>query len=118
MLFMPPASQARTVYIPRVFVPRQPTHSVTLVDALWTVVGVGTAVWLAAQGFQAIVSEPRDTYKYLYLHKGRARHGGITNNLARREREHRVRWRDGTIHRVGRRVTRSSALAWERQHGF
>jgi hypothetical protein len=65
-----------------------------------------------------LMAEPRDTYKYIYLHKGRVPHGGITNDPDRREREHRRRWPAGYIQQVGRRTTLSAARAWERDNGF
>ena len=118
MTIMPSLPQARVIYIPDVFVPPQPTGSLTVADALLKAVGVGAAVWLAGKGLRAIFSEPLHSYKYLYVHRGRLRHGGITNNLYRREQEHSARWSGGTIQQVGRRVTRTSALAWERKYGF
>ena len=42
-------------------------------------------------------------------------HTGVTNDLARREEEHRrVSGIDGHIEQVGRRTTRAAALEWER----
>jgi len=108
--------QARMVFLSPAFVTPQPTN--TIVDALLRAVGVGAAIWLGGEVLRAVFSEPRDTYKYAYAHQGRFPHRGITNDLYRREQEHRVRWPGGTIRQVGRRVTRSSALAWERKHGF
>jgi hypothetical protein len=98
--------------------PAQQADNIPTVDVLLTTVGIAATIWLIAQGIQAIFSEPRDTYKYVYIQDGRIRHGGVTNDLDRREQEHRAGWRGGTIHQVGRRVTRRSALAWERQYGF
>lgn len=115
---MPSLPQARLIYVPDIFVPSQPTVSLTVADALLKAVGVGAAVWLAGKGLKAIFSEPRDCYKYHYVQGGRLRHGGITNSLYRREQEHRARWSGGAVQQVGRRVTRASALAWERKYGF
>lgn len=57
--------------------------------------------------------EPRDTYKY-HLKKGnRIVHTGITKDLARREQQHQARFPGTHIVQVGRRTTRSGALAWE-----
>jgi len=118
MPIIPSVSQSKELYLQQAFISPQPIGSMTIADALLAAVGVGVAIFLAAEGLRAIVSEPRDTYRYIYVHKGRRQHGGITNDLDRREQEHRARWRGGTIHQVGRRVTRRSALAWERKHGF
>lgn len=55
-------------------------------------------------------SIPRDTFKYQI-----GGYYGITNNLKRRAGEHRRSGRQGTMKQVGYRVTRESALGWERQ---
>ena len=58
----------------------------------------------------------RDTYKYHFKNGNRIVHTGITNDLGRREAEHR---RDlgetGHITQVGRATTRDAALKWERE---
>ena len=64
----------------------------------------------------------RDTYKYHFKLGNKIVHTGITNDLDRREQEHRSRrgWAKGHIVQVGNRTTRSAALAWEdeqRRHG-
>ena len=57
----------------------------------------------------------RDTYKYHFKLGNRIVHTGVTNDLARREEEHRrVSGIDGHIEQVGRRTTRAAALEWER----
>lgn len=57
----------------------------------------------------------KDTYKYYFVVDGYAYHVGITNNPHRREQEHRSNFhRNGDLMVVGRRVTRTSALRWER----
>lgn len=61
----------------------------------------------------------RDTYKYFFFDDyGRFLHGGITNNLYRRQSQHRRNLGEGYIQQVGRRVTRDSALDWESANGF
>ncbi len=56
----------------------------------------------------------RDTYRYRLLKARKIVHSGITNDPARREREHR---NDGVrfdrLETVGPPVTRPSALNWE-----
>lgn len=62
-------------------------------------------------------NEPRDTYKYRLWHRGKVVHKGITNDLERREREHRQKWPGGRIAQVGNRTTRSAARQWEEDQG-
>lgn len=60
----------------------------------------------------------RDTYKYNFRRgDGSIEHRGITNDLERREAEHRRRTADlaGSIEQVGRRTTRGAAEVWERR---
>jgi predicted GIY-YIG superfamily endonuclease len=56
----------------------------------------------------------RDTYRYRLLKDDRIVHSGITNDPARRQREHR---RDGipfdTLQVIGPPVSRQGALRWE-----
>lgn len=54
--------------------------------------------------------KPRNTYRYRYPDG----YTGITNNPRRRAGEHRRAGRRGRMQIVGRRVTRASALSWER----
>lgn len=57
----------------------------------------------------------RNTYKY-YLKKGnRIVHVGITNDLERRETEHRQERAGIHIYKVGNRTTRPAALKWEEE---
>jgi hypothetical protein len=42
-------------------------------------------------------------------------HGGITNDLERREQEHSQRWPKGHIRHVGRRTTEEAAREWEKE---
>ena len=64
------------------------------------------------------MAKPRDTYKYVLKVRGKIVHGGITNDLGRREDEHQQKWPDATIEQVGRRTTRDAARQWEREHGY
>jgi len=59
----------------------------------------------------------RDTYKYHFKMGRKIVHSGITNDLERREAEHRRERgrRSGHIKQVGYRTTRENALAWERE---
>lgn len=56
----------------------------------------------------------RDTYKYHFKKGNRIVHTGITNDLERREQEHKQNYGDsGHIKQVGHRTTRDAALNWE-----
>ncbi|MCY3830208.1 MAG: hypothetical protein F4Y62_12585 [Rhodospirillaceae bacterium] len=58
----------------------------------------------------------RDTYKYHFKQGHRIVHTGITNDLERREAEHKQNFgRNGHILKVGRATTRDAALEWERE---
>lgn len=60
----------------------------------------------------------RDTYKYYFKEENKIVHGGITNDLERRESEHKQKWQNGHIFKVGNITTREAALEWERKKGF
>ena len=60
------------------------------------------------------VMAPRNTYRYRFIVDGRTVHIGITIDLARRELEHRRRWPDGRIQKVGRATTHEADLAMGR----
>ncbi len=64
------------------------------------------------------MGKPRDTYKYLYKIGNKIVHGGITNDLDRREQEHQQKWSKGHIKQVGRRTTEEAARKWENEKGF
>jgi predicted GIY-YIG superfamily endonuclease len=58
----------------------------------------------------------RDTYKYRFTKGRKTVHVGITNDLERREREHKAKYgEDGHIRQEGRATTRLAALEWERE---
>ena len=58
----------------------------------------------------------RDTYKYHFKQGRRIVHTGITNDLERREAEHKRNFgEDGHIFKVGRATTKDAALQWERE---
>lgn len=71
----------------------------------------------------------RDTYKYWFKVGNLKVHCGITDNLERRERQHRnsgrytvynggrYYWKDGHIVQEGNITTRAAAMEWERQNG-
>ncbi len=58
----------------------------------------------------------RDTYKYHFKRGHKIVHTGITNDLDRRETEHKGEFgEDGHILKVGHATTRDAALGWERE---
>ena len=64
------------------------------------------------------MSNPRDTYKYQFKVGNTIVHGGITNDLERRESEHQQKWPNGHIRQVGRRTTEEAARDWEDEKGY
>ena len=62
--------------------------------------------------------KPRETYKYQYKVGNKVVHGGITDDLERREREHQRQWPKGHIVQVGRRTTEEAARKWEKGKGY
>jgi predicted GIY-YIG superfamily endonuclease len=61
---------------------------------------------------------PRDTYKYAFKIGSGIVHKGITNDLERREQEHKQTWPKGHIKQVGRRTTDEAARKWEEEQGY
>ena len=56
----------------------------------------------------------RDTYKYHFKEGHKIVHTGITNDLERREQEHKQNFgNSGHIKKVGNVTTRDAALKWE-----
>ena len=64
------------------------------------------------------MGKPRDTYKCHFKVGNKIVHGGITNDLERREREHKQEYPDGHIKQVGHRTTEEAAQEWEKEHGY
>lgn len=60
----------------------------------------------------------RDTYKYYFKVGNKIIHGGITNDLDRREIEHQQKWPTEHITQIGRRTTEEAARTWEQDKGF
>jgi len=60
----------------------------------------------------------RDTYKYVFKVGNKIVHGGITDDLERREQEHELRWPKGHIKQVGNITTEEAARKWEEEHGY
>ena len=57
--------------------------------------------------------KPRNTYKYDFKVGNKIMHSGITEDLERRERQHKQKWPKGHIVHVGRKTTREAAEKWE-----
>ena len=64
------------------------------------------------------MAKPRDIYKYQFKVGHKIVHGGITNDLNRRESEHQQKWPEGHIKQVGRRTTEEAARNWEKEKGY
>ena len=61
-----------------------------------------------------MAGQNRNHVKYNYKQGNRISHTGITTNPARRQAEHQSANPGGHLKQVGRRVTKESALNWER----
>ena len=60
-----------------------------------------------------------DTYKYQFKIGNKIVHGGITNDLERREQEHQQKYGEkGHIKQVGNRTTEEAARKWEKDKGY
>ena len=64
------------------------------------------------------MAKRRDTFKYVFKVGNKIVQGGITNDLERREQEHRRSWPKGHIVRVGLRTTEEAAREWEQEMGY
>ena len=64
------------------------------------------------------MSKQRDTYKYQFKVGNKIVHGGITNDLERREGEHLQKWPGGHIKKVGNKTTEDAARKWEKVKGY
>ena len=63
------------------------------------------------------MKDKRNTYKYHFLMGNKIVHTGVTNDLERRENEHRQQsgQQKGHIRQVGYVVNRKAAAEWEQQ---
>ena len=64
------------------------------------------------------MAKSRNTYKYQFKVGRKVVHGGITDNLERREQEHQQKWSKGHIKQVGRKTTEEAAREWEEKKGY
>ena len=67
---------------------------------------------------RASMGKRYDTYKYQFKLGKKIVHGGITDDLERREQEHQKKWPMGHIKQVGRRTTEDAARKWEKEKGY
>jgi len=61
--------------------------------------------------------KPRNTYKYQLKVGNKIVHEGITDDLERREQEHKQKWSKGHIKQLGRCTTEDAAREWEKKRG-
>ena len=64
------------------------------------------------------MAKPRETFKYQFKVGNKVMHGGITNDLERREAEHQEKWPTGHIKQVGNKTTEEAARKWETEKGY
>ncbi len=65
------------------------------------------------------MGKKRDTYKYEFKVGNKIVHGGITDDLERREQEHQQKWpKKGHIKQVGRQTTEEAARKWEEEKRY
>jgi hypothetical protein len=64
------------------------------------------------------MNKNRDTYKYKFKIGNKIVHGGITNDLNRREEEHKRKWPSGHIVKVGNVTTEEAGREWEKENGY
>jgi len=61
----------------------------------------------------------RDTFKCQFKRGNKVLHGGITNDLERREAEHKQKYgASGHIKQVGRKTTEDAARKWEKDNDY
>ena len=63
---------------------------------------------------EKLMDNSKNTYKYVLKVGDKVVYRGVTNDLKRRQAEHRVRWPDGQVQPVGRKTTMEQALDWMR----
>lgn len=68
----------------------------------------------AGFAMEKLMDNSKNTYKYVLKVGEKVVHRGVTNDLERRQAEHRVRWPDGQVEPVGEKTTMEQALIWMR----
>jgi predicted GIY-YIG superfamily endonuclease len=64
------------------------------------------------------MAEKKGWYTYVYKVGNKIKHGGITQNLKEREKQHQQKWPSGHIEQVGEPKTEGNARRWERRQGY
>lgn len=64
-------------------------------------------------GGDKIMVAKRDIYKYHFKIGNEIVHSGITNDLERREMEHKQKWPNRHIFQIGNKTTEEGATNWE-----
>jgi predicted GIY-YIG superfamily endonuclease len=64
------------------------------------------------------MGKPKPYTKYVVRVKGKIVHGGITTEFERRKQEHKQKWPNSIIRKVGGKATEESARKWEEEQGF
>jgi len=64
-------------------------------------------------GGDKIMVAKRDIYKYHFKIGNKIVHSGITNDLERREMEHKQKWPNRHIFQIGNKTTEEGATNWE-----
>ena len=60
----------------------------------------------------------RTWFKYQQKIGNKIVHGGITEDIERREQEHQQKWPKSHIKQVGIRTTEEAARKWEKDHDY
>jgi len=64
-------------------------------------------------------ASPRTFTRYVVKVRNRTVHGGITERpLEERTTEHKGKWPDSHVNKVGPKVTEETARKWEKEHGY
>ncbi len=63
------------------------------------------------------MGKPRTIHKYYVKVGNRIVHVGTTDDLERKEKEHKKTWPNGKIVKVGRRTTEEAAKKWKEKKG-
>ncbi len=64
------------------------------------------------------MAKPRNTYKYQFKVGNKIVHGGITDDLERREAKHQQKWPKGRIKQFGPTTTEREAREWAKDKGY
>ena len=71
--------------------------------------------YILLKGGVKIMVAKRNTYKYHFKVGNKIVHSGKTDDLDRREQEHKQKWPKGHIFQVGNKTTEEAAINWEQE---